>query len=221
MSASRIVNDKDRQELLAKYKDDKLNDAPANISDKTLIQNYGTDEQKALLAAPSTEKGADAATETNTQAATTNDAPANAGNTNDGQPAPAIIDAAHPDYVKALNEYVALNDGQAPQSQMTFEDLIEANTKRAADIKAKALADQEAQKEQAGKQAQEPAKEPAQIESPNLTSSTLNKDIEKVELYNKETKQKRLFSKFAAENYLKNDKAWVAVPQEPQEIQNL
>lgn len=46
---SRILNDKDRADLMAKYKDDRLKDAPHNITDKTLIDNYGNDAQKALL----------------------------------------------------------------------------------------------------------------------------------------------------------------------------
>ena len=46
---SRILNDKDRADLMAKYKDDRLKDAPHNITDKTLIENYGNDAQKALL----------------------------------------------------------------------------------------------------------------------------------------------------------------------------
>ena len=46
---SRILNDKDRAYLMAKYKDDRLKDAPHNITDKTLIENYGNDAQKALL----------------------------------------------------------------------------------------------------------------------------------------------------------------------------
>ena len=46
---SRILSDKDRADLMAKYKDDRLKDAPHNITDKTLIENYGNDAQKALL----------------------------------------------------------------------------------------------------------------------------------------------------------------------------
>lgn len=46
---SRILNDKERAELLVKYKDDRMHDAPHNITDKTLIENYGNDAQKALL----------------------------------------------------------------------------------------------------------------------------------------------------------------------------
>lgn len=46
---SRILNDKDRADLMAKYKDDRLKDAPHNITDKTLIENYGNDAQKSLL----------------------------------------------------------------------------------------------------------------------------------------------------------------------------
>jgi len=46
---SRILSDKERSILLKAYKDDRMKDAPANISDKTLIENYGTNEQKKLL----------------------------------------------------------------------------------------------------------------------------------------------------------------------------
>ena len=46
---ARILNDKERAELMAKYKADRLKDAPHNITDKTLIENYGSDEQKAKL----------------------------------------------------------------------------------------------------------------------------------------------------------------------------
>lgn len=46
---SRILNDKDRADLMAKYKDDRMKDAPHNITDKTLIENYGNDAQKELL----------------------------------------------------------------------------------------------------------------------------------------------------------------------------
>ena len=60
MKSTRYLKDKERTDLLAKYKADRENDAPANISDKTLIENYGTDEQKALLAA-STKKAGEAA----------------------------------------------------------------------------------------------------------------------------------------------------------------
>ena len=43
------LSDKERSILLKAYKDDRMKDAPANISDKTLIENYGTNEQKKLL----------------------------------------------------------------------------------------------------------------------------------------------------------------------------
>ena len=46
---SRILSDKERAELLVKYKDDRMHDAPHNITDKTLIENYGNNAQKALL----------------------------------------------------------------------------------------------------------------------------------------------------------------------------
>ena len=46
---ARILNDKERAELMAKYKADRLKDAPHNITDKTLIENYGNDAQKAQL----------------------------------------------------------------------------------------------------------------------------------------------------------------------------
>lgn len=212
---SRILKDKDRNELLAKYKEDKLRDAPQNITDKTLIENYGTDEQKALLEAPSKEKGADAATETNTQAPATNDAAANAGNTNDGQP---VIDTTSKEYVDALNDYIVLNDGQAPKEQLSLEQLIEANNARTVEL-SKANAPQEQPQPKAQPKAQPAAKAQPQ-ESPNLQASTLNKDVEKVVLVNKAGNERKV-SKFTYENYLKNDAVWKIKPSAPTEIENL
>lgn len=89
--SKRILNDKDRKALLVKYKEDKLNDAPANISDKTLIENYGTDEQKALLPAPTTQEGAAKPNETatsgngNQPAATPSPTTTQEGGVNDGK----------------------------------------------------------------------------------------------------------------------------------------
>lgn len=208
---SRILNDKDRNGLLAKYKEDKLRDAPQNITDKTLIENYGTDEQKKLLEAPSKEKGADASTETNTPAPAANDAAANSGNTNDGQP---VINTTSKEYVDALNDYIVLNDGQAPKEQLSLEQLVEANNARTVEL-SKANAPQEQPKPQ-----EQPAAKGQPQESPNLQASTLNKDVEKVTLVNKAGQERRV-SKFTFENYLKNDAVWKLKPGAPSEVENL
>lgn len=208
---SRILNDKDRNGLLAKYKEDKLRDAPQNITDKTLIENYGTDEQKALLEAPSKEKGADASTETNTPAPATNDAAANSGNTNDGQ---LVINTTSKEYVDALNDYIVLNDGQAPKEQLSLEQLVEANNARTVEL-SKANTPQEQPKPQ-----EQPAAKGQPQESPNLQASTLNKDVEKVTLVNKAGQERRV-SKFTFENYLKNDAVWKLKPGAPSEVENL
>ena len=43
------LTDGEREELRTKYAEDKLNNPPANISDKTLIDNYGDDGQRGRL----------------------------------------------------------------------------------------------------------------------------------------------------------------------------
>ena len=47
--SKKYLTDDERNELIEKYAEDKLNNPPSNISDKTLIDNYGNDGQKGRL----------------------------------------------------------------------------------------------------------------------------------------------------------------------------
>lgn len=258
MKSTRYLKDKERTDLLAKYKADRENDAPANISDKTLIENYGTDEQKALLAA-STKKAGEAAkaqeptTTTTTDAAATQPAPAPAEPSpvtetpptpqNDAardseiktyvalhgkEPAPNTPtdeiraqnlttqkeneQKASQEYVNALNDYIALNGGQAPKTSLTLDELIAANNAKKDEIK---------NKSQSQPQSQSGASAPAGKETPNVQSSILNKGVDKVTMINQTTGKSKVFPKFTYEQYMKNDKDWMLAPSMPNELKDV
>lgn len=177
---SRILSDKERAELMAKYKADRLKDAPHNITDKTLIENYGNDAQKALLqkagvvAAPAkqepkakenktsntnpasyTENGGTIEGESETEEAENKRAfevaeyerlhgekpaenlPADeiraANLTKEKENTAKTEDATA--YLDAFNEYVRLHDGKTPNSELTTEQLKEANSKKVEELK--------------------------------------------------------------------------------------
>lgn len=46
MSSNKTLSAEERQSLLAAYKQERLKEAPANISDASLVEKYGSDEQK-------------------------------------------------------------------------------------------------------------------------------------------------------------------------------
>ena len=184
---SRILSDKERSILLKAYKDDRMKDAPANISDKTLIENYGTNEQKKLLSGFTPTEPAPKGTENKASEnkGTNPEPPANGGNTGSGDGAGADkgsedkikaekeleyqkseyfrlygenpneaftvdeIRAANltkekentaktedaTAYLDAFNEYVRLHDGKTPNSELTTEQLKEANSKKVEELK--------------------------------------------------------------------------------------
>ena len=109
---SRILSDKDRAVLLKAYKDDRMKDAPANISDKTLIENYGTNEQKKLLSGLAPTESAPKGTENKTSEnkGANPEPPANGGNTGSGDGAGAD-NGSEEDKIKAEKEldYIKTN----------------------------------------------------------------------------------------------------------------
>ena len=115
---SRILNDKERAELLVKYKDDRMHDAPHNITDKTLIENYGSDAQKELL-----------------QKAGGGAAPANLTKAKELEAEAAKGSGDNTAYLDAFNQYVKLHDGKAPAKELKTEQLVEANNKRIEELK--------------------------------------------------------------------------------------
>ena len=266
--SKRILSDKDRKTLLAKYKEDKLNDAPANISDKVLIENYGTDEQKALLATPAPKAGTATTNQTptadngngNTPAATPTPSPATNDEGNDSGKVGADKEREHQvaeykrlygvepnadwetgeitaynvtktneiasaernnpqrqEYIDALNQYITLHGGQAPTTQLTYDDLIAANEQKTLELS------------QPSANAPTPAATPTVQDNagsfegkpmPNLTATTTNKDVEKIACIHKDGRKKE-FSKFTYDNYVSKDQDWKRVPQEPIEVQGL
>ena len=184
---SRILSDKERSILLKAYKDDRMKDAPANISDKTLIENYGTNEQKKLLSgftptepAPkgtenkaSENKGANPETTANGGETGSGDDADKGSEEEDRIKAERVLENEKSEYFRlygenpneaftvdeiraanltkekentaktedatayldAFNEYVRLHDGKTPNSELTTEQLKEANSKKVEELK--------------------------------------------------------------------------------------
>ena len=132
---SRILNDKDRAELMAKYKEDRLKDAPHNITDKTLIENYGTNEQKKLLSGFTPTEPAPKGTENKASEnkGTNPEPPANGGNTGSGDGAGADKGSEEEGKIKAekeleyqKSEYFRLY-GENPNEAFTVDEIRAAN----------------------------------------------------------------------------------------------
>ena len=135
---ARILNDKERAELMAKYKADRLKDAPHNITDKTLIENYGNNAQKALLqkagggAAPANQ------TPQATENKTANTNPAtdagNGGGTIEGE---SEAEKAEKERAFEVAEYERLH-GEKPAENLPADEIRAANLTKAKELEAEA-----------------------------------------------------------------------------------
>lgn len=143
---SRILSDKERSILLKAYKDDRMKDAPANISDKTLIENYGTNEQKKLLSGFTPTEPAPKGTENKASEnkGTNTEPPANGGNTGSGDGAGADKGSEEEDKKKAEKEleyeksvYFRLY-GENPNEAFTVDEIRAANLTKAKELEAEA-----------------------------------------------------------------------------------
>ena len=144
---SRILSDKERSILLKAYKDDRMKDAPANISDKTLIENYGTNEQKKLLSGFTPTEPAPKGTENKASEnkGTNPEPPANGGNTGSGDGAGADKGSEDEEKLKAdkelqilKSEYFRLHGVNADEA-FTADEIRAANRTKENEIsKAKA-----------------------------------------------------------------------------------
>lgn len=122
MAKNFLTND-ERLALIEKYKEDKLNNPPSNITDATLIKNYGTDEQKAKLQAAqpaaqpqgSENKGTNPATNTKEQAGQ------GAGDTN------TELSAEQKERNALIEEYKDLHDGAEPAADIPNDEIRAAN----------------------------------------------------------------------------------------------
>ena len=137
---ARILNDKERAELMAKYKADRLKDAPHNITDKTLIENYGNDAQKALLqkagdgSAPANQ--APQATENKT--ANTNQA-TDAGNGGGTIEVESEAEKAEKERAFEVAEYERLH-GEKPAENFPTDEIRAANLTKSKELEAEAEA---------------------------------------------------------------------------------
>ena len=260
---SRILSDKDRAVLLKAYKDDRMKDAPANISDKTLIENYGTNEQKKLLSGLAQTEPAPKGTENKTSEnkGANPEPPANTGsgdgagadkggedeeklkadkelayqrgeyfrlhgvNADEAFTADEIraanltkeneISKAKADntaYLDAFNEYVRLHEGKTPSSELTTDQLLEANAKKGEEL-------QNAPKVQDIPQVPDQPKETPEKKD----GAIFFKGQEMIKLRNVKTGDTRLYPKATYLRFMLgrvSENQWVPY-EEPDEVKNL
>ena len=202
----KLLSEDARAELLAAYKADKKTDAPANISDKTLITHYGNETQKKMLEvagggtqtppADQTQKGA-AGQADGTTPDPVKDADKGLQKPQSGK------DAA---YVTAVNEFVALNGGKMPESGLTTEQVVALNN---------------ATKE-ANNAAQIAAQAAAENPTQNTTAQPASRHGKTLQIVNKETGDKTSVSEHTFNNFIaKTQPEWQIAGEVPQEVKNL
>lgn len=233
--AKEFLNPDERAELKAKYKAKLVKDAPHNITDATLISQFGSDEQKARLpkekgtapAPAKTEPAKPAGTEAQKNANETaqgsgeqkgtepaKDAGADnqkgdgasgteKGAENVGAKIPSGSPAADPEYISALNQYIALNDGKAPENKMTTDELKS-----------------EIAKIQEGKQKQdEILATQKKATDANVSAPVIDDGM--VTMVNKKTGDKKRVNRVTYDRFLKNDSNYELAPEVPAEVQAL
>ena len=202
--AKNFLSNAERLDLIDKYKAEKLNDPPKNISDKTLIENFGTDEQKARLQGTQPGQAPEGAQNKATdeqnggeqdKSPIEGQEPLNGDENTSDEDAladlmgdePAATPAATPapvkdaNYMAAFNEYLKLHNGQAPASNLQTSEIEALN---------KAVLDEaNLQKQKATVAA--------------ISKPLSNKGPEMVDLIHKETKEKIRVTRFAYDNYIK------------------
>lgn len=185
------LTDDERVELRSKYKADNLRDAPANILDKTLITNYGTEEQKQRLEADETVDGE----KSKGEETATGDKTKPAGDENSGE-LKASNDADEKEFAAEFNKFVSLH-GHAPNKDATTEELRALNVAKAEEVEMDA----------------------SNLE--NSEPATNAKGLETIALVNKETGARINPSVFTYENFIKKTQPeWVPVSSvKPKEIQ--
>lgn len=125
---NKYLTEAERDDLIAKYAEDKLNNPPANITDKTLITNYGTDEQKARLDNPDFKLEETPKVETPTPTPTTNEGEGGDGTQKTETPKSADEQKAEKERAHQTDLYKELHDGQLPDASWTTDEISAANT---------------------------------------------------------------------------------------------
>ena len=230
---SRILNDKDRADLMAKYKDDRLKDAPHNITDKTLIENYGNDAQKALLQKAGVGVAPAKQEPQAKENKTSNTSPGNGG-TIEGE---SEAEKAEKERAFEVAEYERL-PGEKPAENMPTDEIRAANLTKAKELEAEAAKGggdntayldafnqyvklhegkapaKELTTEQLvevnNKRVEElknvqasPARKAPEKAAVKIVENNTVKGVDMVELYNAKTNETKSFSRFTWENYMK------------------
>lgn len=124
--AKNFLTNEERLTLIEKYKEDKLNNPPSNITDATLIKNYGTDEQKAKLqSAQPAEKPQGSENKGTDPAATNTEEQAGQG-AGDTKPE---LSAEQKERNALIEEYKELHDGAEPAADVPNDEIRAANVK--------------------------------------------------------------------------------------------
>lgn len=234
MAAKNFLPESERNEIIERYKADKLNNPPANISDKTLIENYGTDEQKARLQeSPATEE----------QEADKNKA-------SNEEPTPEELAQAEKE-AKELEYQRGLyfdTHGKDAAEDMTIGELIAINSTNNKDAENNTIVtnipdyikefgrytelhnkmpDQsltaEQLKEANDKRAEVLVNEKAQAEQikQNMKAAGNASNKNNVTLVNHSTKEKIVVTRFTYDKFIKkNQPEWRLMPEAPQEVQD-
>lgn len=173
--SNKFLTDPERLELLKKYQDENLREAPANILDKTLIDNYGNDEQKARLASPETGKepkgGADETGDKNETG--------DAGSGTNSDEMKASDNDETKKFTKEFNRYVKLF-GKAPDASIKDSETIRNLSDKKEDEDAKKGTDEDPE-----------------------NAPTNSKGLDLIRLKHKETGEVIYPSVFSYENYIK------------------
>lgn len=208
--AKNLLSPESRAELLANYKADKKTDAPANISDKTLITHYGNDAQKQLLAA---DEGATKPPTSPAPKGVETETAAAAAETETDNGAHAFTEGAEltnaitkpeagkdAEYVEALNAYTKRTGHPAPQ-HLTTAEIIALNNEAA--NAAKAAAEEAAKQKKATRAAGKKG-------TPGM-----------VAVYNTKTKETTTISQQTWDKFVSKDADYKIAPETPAEVKNL
>lgn len=195
----KLLSEDARAELLVAYKADKKTDAPANISDKTLITHYGNEAQKKMLevASGGTQTPTADQTQKGEAGQTDGKAPGSVNDSDKELQKPQVgKDVA---YVSAVNDYVSLHAGKMPESGLTTDEIVALNNKT----------------REAAAEAEAAAQKPAEKNTASRHGNMLN-------IVNKKTGEKNRVSEHTFNNFIaKSQPDWQIAGEEPQEVKNL
>ena len=135
--SKKYLTDDERNELIEKYAEDKLNNPPSNISDKTLIDNYGNDGQKGRLEIENFDVAILTDPNFKTHPSPSDGDKKSEEPKGDEKPIESVETKKEPtaDELKAqkereyqIDKYKELHDGELPDESLTTDEISAANT---------------------------------------------------------------------------------------------